>query len=155
MRVFLRSNILFVLFVILLSAPLQAETVPYNKAIELALHHSGTMAIATADEIRAHQSLQQARDLFLPQATVGSGLAATFGFPLSIEGSAPSIISLGSQQFLWNPAQREFIRAARTQWQATSFLAQDRKNQGVLETALVYSELDALTSSLKILEQQQ
>lgn len=155
MRVFLRSKIFFaIVFSIRILAPLQAETLPFRRAVELALRHSGTLAIAGADQARAYQSLQEARDLFLPQVAVGSGLAKSFGFPLSIEGSAPTIINLGSQEFLYNPAQREFIRAARTELQASDFQIQDRKNQVILETALVYTELDTLTATLNLLQQQ-
>src|SRR5437016_8770626 len=74
-----------------------AQELPFRRAIELALQHSGAMAMANADQLRARQGVQEARDVYIPQVTVGSGLAWTYGFPLSIEGSAPSIVNLNSQ----------------------------------------------------------
>ncbi|MGH9492433.1 MAG: TolC family protein [Terriglobales bacterium] len=135
--------------------PTWAEPLPFRRAIELAVQHSGGMAIAAAEQMRAQQSYQEARGLFYPQMTVGSGLAATWGFPLSIEGSAPSIIRFNSQQYLINAAQKDFIRAAKTEWTASGSMLEERRSAVILETALVYSELDKLTTSASVLEQQE
>ncbi len=132
-----------------------AEPLPFRRAIELAVQHSGGMAIAAADQTRAQQTYQEARSLFYPQMTVSSGLAATLGFPLSIEGAAPSIIRFDSQQYLINAAQKDFIRAAKTEWTASNSMLQERRGAVILETALVYSELDKLTNSASVLEQQE
>lgn len=133
----------------------QAQELPFRHAIELALQHSGTMAIANADQLRAREGLQEARDLFVPQLTVGSGLAWTYGFPLSIEGSAPSIVNMNSQSMVFNAAQHEFIQAAKQSWLASTFSTKDRRNAVLLETAETYAELDTLQSTLNILAQQQ
>ncbi len=153
----------FILFVRAIAAvtlfamapPMDAQPLPFRRAIELAISHSGAMGIATADLERAHQAYLESRNTFLPQVMVGSGLAASWGFPLSIEGSAPSIVNLGSQQFLFNAAQREFIRAAKREWTATSILSKDSRNQVILDTALTYSELDKVTTSVSVLHQQE
>ena len=76
-----------------LAASVSAETIPFPKAIEAALKHSGAMGIAAAEEAHARASLSQARDAYVPQAILGSGLGASFGFPLTLEGSAPSIVN--------------------------------------------------------------
>lgn len=149
------AGLLLVAF-FLADAPMAAaEPLPFRRAVELAVQHSGGMAIAAADQMRAQQSYQEARSLFYPQVTVGSGLAATWGFPLSIEGSAPSLIRVNSQQYLLNFAQKEFIRAAKTEWTASNSMVQERRNAVILETALVYAELDKLTTSASVLEQQE
>src|SRR5438067_11365660 len=98
-----------------------AQEFSFRRATELALQHSGTITLAAAEEERARQSMKEGRNLFLPQLTVGSGLAASYGFPLSLVGSSPSIINVNEQNFLINPAQREFNRAARSEWAATGF----------------------------------
>ena len=91
----------------------RAETVPFPKAIDAALKHSGTMGIAAAEEAHARASLAQARDAYIPQAILGSGLGASFGFPLTLEGSAPSILNFNTQSMVLNFPQREYIRSAR------------------------------------------
>src|SRR5947209_8425040 len=139
----------------LFTAAGSAQELPFRRAIELALQHSGGVAIANADQAHARASLQEARSAYVPQLTLGSGLAWTYGFPLSIEGSAPSIVNFNSQSMVFNAAQHEFIQAARREWLASRFSTQDRRNRVMLEAAESYSELDSLESSLKLLAQQQ
>jgi outer membrane protein TolC len=131
-----------------------AETVPFNKAIDAALKHSGTMAIAAAEEAHARASLLQARDAYIPQAIIGSGLGASFGFPLSLEGAAPSILNFNTQSMLLNFPQHEYMRAARFRWQAASTQTLDQRNQVILDTATAYFELDQALSKLKVLKEE-
>ncbi len=149
------DGLLLLTFLLAGALPASAEPLPFRRAVELAVQHSGSMAIAAADQMRARQSYQEARSLFYPQMTIGSGLAATWGFPLSIEGSAPSILRFNSQQYLINAAQKDFIRAAKTEWTASSSMLQERRNAVILETALDYAELDKLSNSASVLEQQE
>ncbi|MCI0356685.1 MAG: TolC family protein [Acidobacteria bacterium] len=132
-----------------------ADSVPFRRAIELAVANSSPMAVAGADQSRAQHAYQEARNLFLPQMVLGSGMAASYGFPLSIEGAAPSIISLNSQQHLFNPAQKEFIRAARSEWNVAGTMKEDRRDQVILDAALTYIELDKLAAALTLLRQQE
>jgi len=122
-------------------AHLFAESVPLKHAVELALKHSSVAAAASADEQRAFLSYLEARDQYLPQAVIGSGLGKTWGYPLSLEGSAPSIVNLATQSALVNPALRDFVRAAKTEWQASTIQSKDQRNQVIQETVLTYAEL--------------
>jgi len=131
-----------------------AEPLAFRRAIDLALRHSTTMAIAAADQQRAAAAVKAGRYLFLPRVEFGSGVAWNYGYPLSIEGSAPTIFNVQTQQFLYNPAQHEFLRSYQQQSRAATYLSDDRKNQVVLETATDYIELDIATSMLSILQQQ-
>jgi outer membrane protein len=144
-----------VLGIFLLCVSAAAEEIPLRRVVELALSHSTLMAFANADEKRAQQGYYEARNMYLPQMTVGSGLAYSNGFPLSIEGSAPSILNVNSQQYLWNPAGRDYLKAARTDWRAAETLSADRRAEVVLETSLAYTELDKLSGTLESLRQQQ
>ncbi len=137
------------------ASPLLAETIPFDKAIDAALKHSGAMAVAAAEEAHARASLAQARDAYIPQAILGSGLGASFGFPLTLEGSAPSILNFNTQSLLLNFPQREYIRAARFQWQAASTQTLDKRDQVILDTALTYFQLDRALAKLKILKQEE
>ena len=132
-----------------------ADPLPFRRAIELALRHSGDMAIAAADQEAARQSYLETRNAYLPTIILGSGIAASYGFPLSLEGSAPSIFSVTTQQYLYNPAGQQFLRAAKSDFNATSVSLEDQRNQVVLETALIYAELDKLTSTLHVLKEQE
>ena len=93
---------------------------------------------------------QEARDQYIPQVYFGSGLAYSFGFPLG----EPSIFKVSSSSLLLNQAQREFIKAARSDMRAANVNKEEKKNQVILETALSYSELDKNQASINILRQQ-
>jgi len=120
---------------------LAAEPLPLKRAVELALSHSTTAAAASADEQRVFASYREARNQYIPQLVVGSGLGKSWGFPLSLEGSAPSILNVNSQSTIFNPATRDFVRAAKTDWNAATIQTKDQRNQVIQDTVLSYAEL--------------
>ena len=128
-----------------------AEPVPFKRAIELAIRNSSTMSAASADVNRLQALYQESRDQYIPQVYFGSGLAYSFGFPLG----EPSIFKVSSTSLLLNQAQREFIRAARSDMRAATASKEEKKSQVILETALSYSELDKNQASINILRQQE
>ena len=144
------SSLCYFLFFFSASLAAQNAPLPFRTAIELALKNSATSGIARADAQRAQANYLQARNLFLPQVTLGSGLAYSNGFPLSLEGAAPSILNLNTQSFLFNPAQRQFIKAAKGEVSSTEAQNADRRNDVIMETALAYIQLDLLQSSLNV-----
>lgn len=131
-----------------------AQKVPFRRAVELALTHSAGMGMAVADQLKARQGYIASRSTYIPQVTFGSGLAKTFGYPMSIEGSAPSVFNINAQSFLYNPAQRQFLHAARTDWNASNLSLEDQRDAAILETALTYIELDQATMKLSALQQE-
>jgi outer membrane protein TolC len=112
-----------------------------KRAVELALTHSPVASQAFADEERALYSLHEARNNYIPQLTVGSGLGATWGYPLSLEGSAPSIVNITGQSALINPALHDSIQAARREYAAAQYSTKDRRSQVIQDTVLAYLEL--------------
>ncbi|HET9364074.1 MAG TPA: TolC family protein [Candidatus Angelobacter sp.] len=133
----------------------QEKPLTFHAAIELALKNSTTTGVIQADMSRARAAVTQTRDVFLPQTVLGSGLGASYGFPLSLEGAAPSIFNVNFQGALWNPAQRSFIKAARSDVAATAAQNADKRNELIMETAVDYIQLDLLDSSLTIQHEQE
>lgn len=133
----------------------QNAPLPFRTAIELAIKNSAATGMARADVQRTQASYLQARDLFLPQVTFGSGLAFSYGFPLSLEGSAPSIFNVNTQEFLINQAQRQFLKAGKADISTAQAQSADRRNDTIMEAALDYIQLDLLESSLSVQHEQQ
>ena len=135
----------------------QAKDKPlaFRTAIELALKNSTTTGMARADAQRARSTVTQSRDVFLPQMVLGSGLGGSYGFPLSLEGAAPSIFNVNFQGALLNAAQRANLKAARSDVEATAAQNADRRNEVLMETAVDYVQLDLLASSLSLQREQQ
>jgi outer membrane protein len=130
-----------------------AEPLPLERAIRLALAHSTTSAIASADVQRAFASYRELRNNYLPQLFVGSGLGYTYGNPLAVSGVAPSIANVVTQSTVFNPAQRQFMNAAKTEWRASLFQDQDQRNAVIQDVALTYAELAKWEARLVRLQQ--
>jgi len=137
----LAAVLLLCVFLISFSEALAAEQLPLKRAVELALAHSTTMEGSHFDEQRAFASYREARNQYVPQLTVGSGLGKSYGYPLSLEGSAPSIVNTTAQFALINPALRDFVRAAQTDYQASTVQSKDQRNQVIQDAVLSYAEL--------------
>lgn len=136
-------------------SPAGPKPLAFRAAIELALKNSATTGLARADIERARATVTQTRDVFLPQMVLGSGLGGSYGFPLSLEGAAPSIFNLNFQGALFNLAQRNYVKASRSEADATAAQNADRRNDVIMETALDYVQLDLLDSSLTIQHEQE
>jgi len=95
-----------------------AEPLSLKHAVELALTHATATGMAAADAQHAFSAYRESRDNFIPQFIFGSGLGKSWGFPLSLEGSAPSIFNINSQSALFNPALRQFhcVTSDSRQW---------------------------------------
>src|SRR6201982_4246907 len=118
-----------------------AEPLPLKRAVELALTHSTVTGIATADVQHALPAYRESRNNYVPQLVIGSGLGKSWGFPLTLEGSAPSIINVNAQSALFNPALQAFVHAAKSEWQAATIQNQDQRAQVIQDTVLSYAEL--------------
>src|SRR5216684_58788 len=138
----LRFNLLVLSTTVLLAGIcVHAETLPLARAIQLALAHSTSSAVANADVQRTFAAYREVRNGYLPQLVVGSGLGYSYGFPLSLEGSAPSIVNVVAQSTVFNPAQRQFQNAAKTEWRAAQLQDKDQRNAVILDVTISYAEL--------------
>jgi outer membrane protein TolC len=127
--------------IVLLPASLLAEPVPLRRVVELALSRATSAGIAAADEQRAAAGYRELRDSYIPQLSTGAGLGYSHGFPLSLEGSAPSLFTVNAQSALLNPSLREFLKAARVDTTVASLKTKDQRNQVIQDAALSYAEL--------------
>jgi len=132
-----------------------AQPITFRQAIELALQHSGVMSIATVNQWRSYKAYMEVRNHYLPQLTVGSGLGYSYGFPLTLEGSAPSVVNFTSTQSLFNLSLKQFVKAAKIDWKAQSFDVEDKKNGVILDVALSYEQLNNVTSRIAALKRAQ
>ena len=120
MKLYARVMVLVAAWIVALPLTLLAQDTASGKdkplafrtAIELALKNSATTGLSQADLQRARSVVRQTKDVFLPQMVLGSGLGASYGFPLSLEGAAPSIFNVNFQGALFNMAQRN-LRESR------------------------------------------
>jgi len=129
------------------------EPLPLERAVRLALSHSTAAAIAHADVQRAIASYRELRDNRIPQLAAGSGLGYSYGFPLAIEGSAPSLVTVVAQSSLLNFAQNQYLGAARADIRAADLQDKDQRIAVILDVVISYAELARWETRLTRLEQ--
>jgi outer membrane protein TolC len=135
------STCIFLFLLLFLHSAAYGEPLTLKRAVLLALAHSPLAAESSADEQRAFASMQEARDQYIPQLTAGAGIGDSWGYPLSLEGSAPSLFNVSAQSAVFNPALREFVKAARSEYKSAGDASKDRRNQIIEDTATTYIEL--------------
>jgi outer membrane protein TolC len=143
----------WILAVVLLPSSLLAEPVSLKRVVELALSHATGAGIAAADEQRAAAGYRELRNSYIPQLSTGAGLGYSFGFPLALEGSAPSLFNINTQSALLNPSLRNFMRAAKADSAVASLKTKDERNQIIQDAALSYAELAKWEQRLAKLEE--
>lgn len=120
---------------------LLAEPVPLKRVVELALSHATAAGITAADQQRAAAAYRDLRDSYIPQITTGAGLGYSYGFPLSLEGAAPSLFNVNAQSALLNFSLRELLKAAKADSMVAALTTKDQRNQIIQDAAQSYEEL--------------
>lgn len=144
MKTWCRSALILLLSLVMFllwPAGLSAEAVPLKHIVELALSHASAGAVAAAEEQRVAAAYRDLHSAYIPQIMTGAGLGWSYGFPLSLEGSAPSLFTINAQSALLNPSLREFIKAAKIDSKVASLSSQDQRNQIIQDAAQSYAEL--------------
>jgi len=131
------------LLLLMCTAMLRGEvhTMTLRQAVEQALRQNPEIAMARLDEIKAQEAVRIQKDPFSPRISVGSGLAYTSGFPMSIDGAAPSVIQARASQFLFNRQQSYMVAQAKEEARAVSFAVSSRKDEVAYRVASLF--LDA------------
>ncbi len=112
-----------------------------KQAVDRALQQNPDIALARLDEQKAAQAVRLAKAPFSPDIYAGSGLAYTNGFPLTVEGSAPSIVQARARQDIFNRKQSYTVAAARENARGSGIITAAKRDDIVFRTASLF--LDA------------
>ena len=112
-----------------------------RQAVDLALKQNPDIVLARLDEQKAVQGVRVAKDPFAPRVSLGSGLAYSSGFPMSIEGSAPSVVQAYAKQFIFNRQQSYVVAQAKEEAHGASIATAERGDEVAFRTAALF--LDA------------
>ncbi len=141
----------------------QSRILTIQEAVQMSWAHDPDMQIADIQEKRAGEAVRESRSLIRPQIVTGTGLAYNNGFPLSIEGAAPSIFQVGLSQSLLSKTYKNLIRETEEAGKASRFNCDSTGNELAVRTALAYFRLfqarkmaglatERLNASLKYLD---
>jgi len=135
---------------------LLAEPIPLKRMVELALSHATAGAIADADEQRADAAYQELHKSYIPQLTAGAGLGPpSYGFPLALEGQAPSLFTINTQSSIYNPSLRSAVQAAKADEKMAALNTKDQREAIIQDAAQSYAELSKWEQRLAKLQDAQ
>jgi outer membrane protein TolC len=137
----------YALMVFAAISTLQAEvhTLTLRQSVDLALRQNPEVLMARLDQQRAELSVRVARDPFVPKVVAGSGAAYTTGYPMSIEGSAPSIIQAKAIMAVYNQSQRYVVAQAQENVRGSQVDQNAKRDEIAHRTATLY--LDTLRTA--------
>ena len=132
---------------VLLATLARAETHPMTlrQAVEAALRQNPDVFLAHMEEDKARAGIRIAREHFIPRVVFGSGLAYSDGFPMSIEGSAPSVIQGNAIASVYNRQQQLEVAQAREDARGAAIAVTAKRDDVAYRTTLLY--LDAERAS--------
>lgn len=135
----------------LLTAPALAQ-ISLTTAVDLALRNSPRVQSAAADLLRAKAAVQEQRDVYIPNLTVGgTGYGRGFGYPTG----TPTLINAQSSSLVFNYSQHDYIRAARAGYEAANFTLIETRQAIAEDVAVAYLSLDHDTARKAALQEQQ
>jgi outer membrane protein len=123
-----------------------------RQAVEIALKENPDLVLSRLDQQKADAAIRIAKDPFVPKMYAGSGLAKVWGYPTSIEGSAPSIIQTSTVMALFNrPKTLELARVRETA-RGAGIDTESKSDQIAYQTATMFLDAQQLDRSRQSLQ---
>lgn len=113
-----------------------------KEAVKVALQENPDIALARLDEQKAAMSVRVVKDPFSPKVTAGSGAAYTNGYPLSVEGSGPSVVQAVASQFLFNKRQSYLVAQARENARGAEIATGSKSDEVAYRVVSLYLDAD-------------
>lgn len=136
------------LFVVASAA--RAQQISLAGVANLALRNSPAVRMSVADVQQAEGAFHQAKDAYLPSASLGSSIGYSYGFPLG----EPSIYDLQAHSLVFSFSQKDYIRSAKSAVAGAKLALKDTRNKVLAQTAQDYIELDTDIKEIQALQEQ-
>lgn len=124
------------------AAQAETHTLTLKQAVGRALTQNPEVLMARLDELKSTLGVRLARSPFTPRIGMGSGLAYSNGFPLSIEGSAPAIFQAKANESLFNKPQSYAVAQAKENARGAAFATGEKSDEIVYRVASLYIDVD-------------
>ncbi|MBK5291298.1 MAG: TolC family protein [Acidobacteriia bacterium] len=119
----------------------QPRTLTLREAVNLALRQSPDVLLSQLDQQQAAARVRMAEDPFYPKVFAGSGLAYSSGFPMSIEGSAPSIMQARAVASVYDRQKKLQLAQTREEQRSVGLGAEEKREQAIYRVVEIF--LDA------------
>ena len=123
-----------------------------RQAVEIALKENPDLVLSRLDQQKAEAAIRVAKDPFVPKLYAGSGLAKVWGYPTSIEGSAPSIIQTRTDMALFNRPKTYELARVRETARGAEIDTESKSDQVAYQTATMFLDAQQLDRSKQSLQ---
>jgi outer membrane protein TolC len=134
-----------------LAPALVSAQVSLSTVVDLAQRNSNAVKMAEADVQKAQAALDQTRDAFIPNLSIGSTIGYSYGFPTG----QPSVGNASMQSLVFSYSQQQYVRAARAGVDAANLRLKDAREEVALDASNTYIELDTVHRELEAIQQQE
>ena len=138
-----------------LTCAAETRTLTLKQALALALQQNPDLVIARLDQQKARDQVSINKDPFSPKVFAGSGAAWTYGFPASIDGSAPSIVQVRTNMSLFDRPQSYMIASANESLRGAGIALEQRQAEVVFRVASLFIEAEDAARALDASKQEQ
>lgn len=126
-----------------------------KQAVDLALQRNPELTLARLDARRTQLEVEAAREPLMPKLSVGSGLAYTYGYPLSIEGSAPSIIDVAATRSIYDPQRGHRVAQAKENARGAELQSEATREDVALRVAMLFLDLERAVKAGEVVARQE
>jgi outer membrane protein len=130
----------------------EVHSLTLQQSVDLALQQNPDLVLSRLDQIKAQAAIRIAKDPFVPKVFAGSGAAKVFGYPTSIEGSAPSIIQARTDMALYNKSKTYELARVRETARGAEIDTQSKSDQIAYQTATMFLDTQQLSRNKQSLE---
>ncbi len=125
-------------FLAALGLPAHAQ-ISLSTALDLGQRNSPRVQLAIADLVRAKAALEEAKDVYIPSASIGgSGYGKSYGYPFG----QPTALTVQAQSLVFSFSQRDYIRSAHAGYNAASLSLRDAREAVAEDILLTIVALD-------------
>ncbi len=133
----------------------ETYTLTLRQAVDLALQQNPDLIVRPRwMNMKASQSIRLAKDPFYPRLLLGSGAAYSSGYPLTIDGSPPSIFQAHAVQTFFNRSKTYAIAEARENERTTLMDIDIKRDTIAFQTASMYLDAERSTQVSDIASRQ-
>jgi outer membrane protein len=124
------------------------------QALEIAARENPEVLLARLDQQRSQDDIRIAQGPFRPKVTSGAGIAYTYGYPNSIDGSAPSLFQVRTDMALFNRPESYRLSAARELARGSQYGAQAKAEDAAFRTVDLFLAASQSAHEADTLEQE-
>jgi len=132
----------------------EIRTMTLREAVDLALRQNPDLVMSRLEEQKSWLEVRVAHDPFVPKVVVGSGAAYSNGFPMSIEGSAPSVFRADAVGTVFNRALSYRLAQAKENARGAQLDTTAKREEVALRVANLFLDAEKAARCLELARKQ-